>query len=151
MTMPSGLTAKLAVLKDLNLSLRQLLEAAEAKIPPLNEQILQLATIDLVRDAALLGEMIYDKAYGPIPSETDNSLLLQVALLVPEGLGLVAWDREEFLALRGEGPGYRGARLRFVPFNELGSALKAMLLPHVEPLLDRLLVIADISRRPRAV
>jgi len=79
------------------------------------------------------------KACGPIPSESDGSLLLQAALLVPEGFGIIAWDREEYLAARNSSPRNREARLRFVPFNELGSALKTLLLPQIDPLLAELL------------
>lgn len=69
-------------------------------------------------------------------------ILLQAALLVPEGFGLVAWDRDEFLSFREQGPGVRDARLRFVPFDELDSALKVLLLPQIEPLLARLILTA---------
>jgi hypothetical protein len=142
LTSPSNLSLQLETLRQLNLTLRQQLEAAEARVPAINEQIAQLAGIGLIQDAALLGEVVYDKAYSPVPNPTDGSLVLQAAILIPGGLGLVAWDREEFLAVRDQGPGYRDTHLRFVSFDELGSALKALLLPQVEPLLDRLCQMA---------
>lgn len=141
MSIPHNLSTQLEKLRQLNLSIRQQLEAAEACIPAINEQIAQLAVVGLVRDAAFMGQIVYDKAYGAIPSETDGSLLLQAALLVPEGFGLIAWDREAFLAFREEGPGYRDARLQFNHFDELDGALRALLLPQVAILLERLLVV----------
>jgi hypothetical protein len=151
LTTPSNLSLHLETLRQLNLTLRQQLEAAEARVPAINEQIAQLVGIGLIQDAALLGEVVYDKAYSPIPTPTDGSLVLQAAILIPGGLGLVAWDREEFLAVRNQGPGYRDTHLRFVPFDELGSALKALLLPQVEPLLDRLLsIVRPLHDGPRA-
>jgi hypothetical protein len=153
-TLPPNLTSSLSAIQQLNLSLRQQLELAEAQVPALNEQIAQLGGIDLIRDAAILGEVIYDRAYSADSSPADGSLLLQAAILVPGGIGLVAWDREEFLVFRGhERPGYRDAQPRFVAFGDLGSALKAMLLPQIEPLLARLLVIVrpiqDVPRPPQ--
>ena len=51
---------------------------------------------------------------------------------------MIAWDREDYLAARKLGPRYREARLRFVPFNELGSVLKTLLLPQIDPLFIQL-------------
>ena len=141
MAIPHNLSSQIEKLRHLNLSIRQQLEAAEACIPEINEQIAQLSVVGLISDAAFMGPIVYDKVYGAIPSETDGSLLLQTALLVPEGLGIIAWDREAFLAFRGEGPGYREARLQFNRFDQLEGALRALLLPHAAMLLERLLVV----------
>ena len=142
MAISRSLTDQLGELRELNLSIRKQLETVESRVPSINVQVSQLAAIHLIRDAALLGEIVYDRAYGPIPSHSDGGLLLQAALLVPEGLGLVAWDCEEFLSFREQGPGVRDARLRFVPFDELDGALKVLLLPQIEPLLARLILTA---------
>jgi hypothetical protein len=131
---------QLETLKQLNLSLRSQLELAEARIPPLNEQLTQLARIEFIHNEALFGAFVYHRAYSN-PGAGDGSLLLQAAILVPDGIGLVAWDREEHLSLDGpDGPTYRDARPRFIVFHELDHAQKALLLPQVEPLVDQLLV-----------
>jgi hypothetical protein len=87
----------------------------------------------------LLGDLVHESLYS-VPIFGDGSQLFQAAILIPGGLGLVAWDREHYLSLQGpEGPGYHDARPRFTSFDDLGPALKGLLLNQVEPLLDRLL------------
>ena len=98
MAVPHSFADQLGALRELNLSIRKQLEVVESRVPLINVQDSQLAAVHLICDAALLGEIVYDRAYGPIPSQSDGGLLLQAALLVPEGLGLVAWDCEEFLS-----------------------------------------------------
>jgi hypothetical protein len=135
-------------LKELNLLLRSQLELAEARIAPLNDQLAQLARIDFLHNEALFGAFVYHRAYSN-PGAGDGSLLLQAAILIPGGIGLVAWDREEYFSLEGpDGPTYRDARPRFTPFHELDHAQKALLLPQVEPLLDQLFARVGLKDSP---
>lgn len=103
------LSAFLAQLQTLNLQLRSQLEFAEHLIPQLNQQILQLGKIQLLDHAAILGDIIYDRCYS---DEVDgpDSLVLQAALLIPGGIGAIAWDREEYLS-----------HLRYRPFERLSQ------------------------------
>ena len=121
---------------------------AEARLPMVNDLIRQLATVDLLPETALLGEVILDQALVPVPNYSDGSQLLQAALLVPGGFGIVLWDREEYLAVRNShGATSHEMRVRFIAFDQVGSAIKALLLPQVEPLLDRLLLLARPLQR----
>lgn len=127
-------------LRQLNVNIRHQLELVEARIPPLNELISQLAGVELLIDTALLGDIVFDRAYTPIPNYSDGSQLLQAAILIPSGMGLVLWDREEYLAFRDyEGPRFQDIHLRFSAFEELSPALKVLLLPQVDVLVEVLL------------
>ncbi len=134
--------SQLEILKDFNLWLRGQLALAETRVPKLNDQIEQLARMGLLENETLLGDVIYTRPYTD-PQATDGSLLIQAALLVPGGIGLVEWDRDHYLeTYRSPLPMESGARVRFRPFDVLEPALKALLLPQVEVLLSRLLSLA---------
>jgi hypothetical protein len=92
-----SISTQLEGLQQLNTRLRQQLEQAELVIPALNDQVERLAGIGLACGVALFGDIVIDRANT---DGSDGSVLSQVVLLVPGGIGLVLWDREEFLARR---------------------------------------------------
>jgi DNA invertase Pin-like site-specific DNA recombinase len=60
-------------------------------------------------------------------------------LPVPDGLGVVLWDSEEYAQWRDIPQGLEAeARSAFLPFEQCDAALKALLLPQIEPLLQPL-------------
>lgn len=133
------LTQRIQQLQQLNLTLRQQLEIAEHHLPAINEQIRSLADIDIVSGMALLGTVVYDRSYGP-DGPIDSNQILQAVIMVPNGFGVCMWDSEEYFRVRQQPRISHGTiQMKFVPFDECGSAVKALLLPHVEPLLERLM------------
>lgn len=127
-------------LRQLNLSLRIQLEQAEARIPGINDLIEQLATIELVSETALLGLVIYEKHYSALNGPQDSGQVLQSVLMIPGGIGVICWDTEEYLAFRDHPPDDLSELfLKYVPFNSCVSAVKALLLPQVEPLMELLM------------
>jgi len=124
-------------LRQLNLSLRIQLEQAEARIPDINELIEQLAAIELISETALLGLVIYEKHYSALSGPHDSSQVIQSALMIPGGIGVVCWDTEEYLAFRDNPPeDLSELYIKYVPFDSCASAVKALLLPQVEPLME---------------
>lgn len=127
-------------LRQLNLSLRLQLEQAEARIPVINELIERLAAIELVSETALLGLVIYEKHYSSQSGPQDSSQVLQAVLMIPGGFGVICWDVEEYLAFRDHPPeDLSNLFLKYVPFDSCVSAVKALLLPQVEPLMELLM------------
>jgi len=127
-------------LQYLNLLLRLHLEEAEVRIPEINDLIRQLFTIEFVPETALLGLVIYERHYSALTGPHDSSQVLQSALLIPGGLGVILWDSEDYLRFRNAPPVDQGELfLKFVPFDQCVSAVKALLLPQVQPLMELLL------------
>ena len=125
-------------LQTLNLQLRSQLEFAEHFIPQLNRQIAQLGAIRLLDRIAILGDILYDRCYLNDTSSGDG-LVLQAALLVPGGIGAIAWDREEYLAHLRHGPAEpHTVETQFMEFKELASVQKAVLLQALPRLLNEL-------------
>ena len=142
-----SLTERIRQLQQLNVNLRQQLEVAEHHLPAINEQIRSLADLDIVAGIALLGTVVYDRAYGH-DGPIDSNQILQAAILIPQGFGVCMWDSEEYFRVRQQPRISHGTiQMKFVPFDECGSAVKALLLPHVEPLLDRLMQLVTPNRR----
>ncbi len=135
--MPSTLNQQLAKLRQLNLSVRQGLEAAELYIPQINQQLSQLLAIGLLPRQMCLGDIIdesrYDSPHGP----RDSTWLHQAAIGVGfGGVGAVGWDSNDLWTfIHFEGPIDAQVVLNFVPFADCPSAIKGLLLPQVEPLV----------------
>ena len=107
-------------------------------MPQLNQQIAQLGAIHLLDRIAILGEILYDRVYLDDNSSSDG-LVLQAALMVPGGIGAIAWDREEFLThLRRRSPETHTVETQFMSFSELASGQKAVLLRALPRLLNEL-------------
>jgi len=132
------ISAFLSELQSINLQLRSQLEFAEHLIPKLNQQIAQLGAIQLLGRFTIRGEIIYDRCYTDNEVGSDG-LVLQAALLVPEGFGAIAWDREECLVhLRDEQVELHRLQALFTPFTDLASGQKAVLLSALPGLLKEL-------------
>ena len=111
-------------------------------IPRINEAIARLAELDLIPETALIGHIVHERHYAPETGNTDSQVL-QAALLVPRGIGLVFWSTDEYMAFRDSGNDLGGDRLvPFLPWDELDSPIRALLFPHLESLLNRLIAMA---------
>ena len=126
-------------LKWLTFWIRHCRDQAEAKMREVNHLIWQLGKSGLLHEAVLLGEVVHTRYYTPQPGGHDSGRVAQAAQRVPGGIGAVLWDGEEYARLR-DAPGGLGvaAGPGFRPFEQCEPALKALLLPQIEPLLQQL-------------
>jgi hypothetical protein len=130
---------RLHQLQQLNLNLRRQLEAAELLVPELNAMLSQLNTIQLadklIWSAGIIHRLPYEQQKGP----TDSVQIFQAVLKIPGGIGALVLDSEELLNNERSNPSdpYLPAHC-FVPFCECPDGVKALLLPKVPELLDRL-------------
>jgi len=125
-------------LQEFNLAIRQNLEEAEAKIPEFNELIDRVASLDILPNLVLLGDIVMQRPYCVVSGPVDSGQILQATLLLPGGLGATVWDTEEYLALEQEYDGIsRHAASHFFAFDELSPGEKGILFSHLEPLVER--------------
>jgi hypothetical protein len=114
-------------------------DQAEAKIAEVNHLIDQLGVTGLLHETVLLGPVLHHRYYAPRPGGSDSSQLAQAALCVPGGFGVVLWDSEDYQELGETAECLESeALMHFCPFEECELALRALLQPHIEPLLERL-------------
>ena len=135
--MPKNLNDMLAILRALNLEIRQQMELTEARAETANQLVAQLAATGLMNDRIFLGDVILTRAYSA-HYETGTGQVIQAGLSVNGGFGAVCWDSEEFATLEEVGELESEAILKHVPFERCDPAIKARLLPQLEALLDAL-------------
>ena len=130
------------ILEELNLlalSLHAQLDQAEARVSSINVLINQLAGLDGATETAILGLVIYEGHYSVFTGPHESGPVLQSALLIPGGIGVVYWASEEYAAIRKNPPKHeKDLLLRFFPFDNCPSAIKSLLLPQVQPLMEQL-------------
>lgn len=127
---------RIEAMTQLSLILRQHQEMAEAMMAELDQCLEQLASTGLLHSSVFLGSTLLSRPYADGSGRTDSDQTVQAALLHPGGVGVILWDTDDYLNIK-EGPEAH-ARLHFVPFADSEPALKALLLPHLQPLLARL-------------
>jgi hypothetical protein len=96
----------------------------------------------LLHGEVVLGDVIWSRGYYNQP-DSSSGLVMQAAALVPGGFGTVEWDTEDYRTVNETpGPSFSEVRVRFCTFDQLEPALRAMFLPHVQPILSKLLAKA---------
>ena len=138
--MPDASDDRLERLSDLGRTLRRQYERAEARIPRLNAAILDLDHLGLLPRTIFLGPIIYDWPYDAAADRGDSHEVFQAALLIPGGLGAVAWDSDDHAAYRRSPSGHtRRAFDAFARYDRCSPGIRALLLPQVDDLIDQLL------------
>jgi hypothetical protein len=90
-----------AHLKWLNFWIRHSCDQAEAKMAEVNRLLQQLAETGWVQETVILGAVIHQRYYAPLSGGHDSSQVVQAALCLPGGLGVVLWDSEDYTSLKG--------------------------------------------------
>ena len=130
----------LSHLRTLLLQMRSQLDQADAHVPEINNVVRSIAELQIVAERTLLGHVVHMQEYSPQTQPVDSGIVLQAALDIPRGIGIAAWDSEVYHQLRRSAEGLEFQRsLNFISFEELEPAIRALLLPHVESLLLRLI------------
>lgn len=132
------------------LSLRAQLDQVEARVPDINNAIGELAKMLVLKETAVLGLVIYEGHYSDHPGSAKSTNVVQAALMIPKGFGVIWWEAKEYLAYRKSPPTSESdCQFRFVPFLECPSAIRTLLLPQVHPLLVMLLSQMRAARPPQ--
>lgn len=130
----------LGQLGQLSLSLRAQLDQAEAHVPNINALFARLAEVDRLNETIILGLVIYEGHYNILTGPHEMGQVVQAALMVPQGFGVICWDSAEYLIFRKNPPRtVAELLLRFVAFETCPPAIKTLLLPQVHPLLAQFL------------
>jgi hypothetical protein len=105
-------------LKDFSLRMTHDLEMIEAKVPAINDLVEQLSRLDLVGPNLITGQVVFQRPANAIYGQ-DTGEVIQSALAVPGGLGVIIWDCDTYLEREG--------LKRFVAFDDLPAGFKATL------------------------
>lgn len=114
-------------------------EQAEAHVERANRLIRKLTDSGLLAEGVILGAVIYERRYIPGQGRSDSAQLVQAVLHLPKGLGVVLWDSEEYVQLEPQQHVLEEEVMsKFSPFAECELAIKALYLPHLPELMDKL-------------
>ena len=112
---------------------------AEARVAGLNDLVNDIWKFGLGSRTSLLGPIIQTRNYMPKPGGHDSGQVIQSALLVPGGLGVVVWDSECYLAFGDVPEGLEAAAAMYhVPFELCSPVWRALLNEHIQSLTDKL-------------
>lgn len=125
-------------LRRLDGQIRHAREQSEARVLEFNGLIRQLGAAGCVGPVVLLGRLLHRYEYTPGAGPSDSEQVVQAALSATFGFGVIMWNSEEYarLAALPDGPEAE-AQLYYRPFDECEGVLQALLLPEIEPLLER--------------
>jgi hypothetical protein len=79
--------------------MRHQFEVAEARLADANDLIEEMNRVGMLPPMVLLGPIIASRQYGPTPGGNISGRVIQAALVVPGGLGVVFWDSDEYAEL----------------------------------------------------
>ena len=106
----------------------------------------QLHCIRLVEKTLIVGRVILQQPYTSPLAPADSGLVLQAALVLPGGIGVLVVDSEEHVLHEADPILAATDRpRRFEPFSECSSAVKALLYSEAHELLRRLFNIMAIA------
>lgn len=143
-----NINAYLEQLRSLNLRIRHQLDLAEMKVPVANDLIAQLAAVKLLHESVFLGPPILCRAYGAQEDLDESGQVILAALLVPGGIGVVTFDTDQYASMQDiPHKTEQEAALHFLAFDNCSPAIRALLLPRIEPLLQELCQLLARSER----
>jgi hypothetical protein len=120
------------------LRVRQQLEIAEARVPRWNQLVQELWRVGLVPQTAILGRVIETRPYAPMAGGHASGQVVQAALLIPGGVGILLWDTEDFALLAREPDGLEDAAwAHHLPFESCQPAHQVALAEQLPLLIGR--------------
>lgn len=132
----AGRADELAHLTDL---IRTSLSLADAAIPPINDQLAELASMG-IDGLELEGPPVFSRAASNSPAFDDGRLVYAAALTMPGGLGSTLWAADEHSERYGEsGREPPQLRERFIEYAKCPPIVRAMLPAHAPKLIVELL------------
>lgn len=125
-------------LRAWDLGVRRLAEQAEARVAEADDLVRALHRAGRVRPAVILGPVMGVRPYDPGHGPEDSGQVIQAALLVPEGVGVLFWDTEDLHQFPPGPDRDREARRLFTPLADLRPLMRVQLLPYAAELLTKL-------------
>ena len=143
--MNERLRSEIEFLKALSVEIHRRAEVAELIVEQALPALNQLAAVQLTNRRLILGPVVLRRPYEVQREPAESGQVIQAALALPQGFGCVVWDSEDLAALEDTAQEYE-AQFRFKPVADCSPAIKALLLPHLETLLAKL--VEGISTPP---
>ncbi|HET6328727.1 MAG TPA: hypothetical protein VFG04_28850 [Planctomycetaceae bacterium] len=127
---------------------RNAAEHAEAHAGELNTLARQIAGVGIIPEQAIVGKPLLVRDYEISTDASNTVQIWHAVLLLPDGIGALVWDSEEYLDLPSDfEPSIAEARGRFIPFVGCPPVAKALLAGHTESLFGEVISLVEHRRR----
>ena len=122
--------------QEFEATVKHILDEADARMPRLNKLVEHVASLGLLDNDVLLGDVILLRPHTDGAGSADSEQVLRATILFPDGIGATVWDAEEYDRFEQvNGMLEQNARAKFVPFAQLNRQEKALLAMFTTPLL----------------
>lgn len=133
-------------------TLRQLFQDADmAKLraADLREWISTISKSGLIDGQVILGIKVLSLSYQPVEGSSDSGPCFQAALCIPEGMGAIRMDSQDWLAFQSKCEGLEAnARAHFVPLLECRPVIQQWLLTQIDTLIEKLIALLPPEMQP---
>ncbi len=119
-------------------------QLADAPMRTVDGYFAQLRKLGIFHRSIVLGPVIVSRAYG-VDGPGDSGELVQAALTTNFGAAAVFWNSEDYSYAREAGTSESDAFAAARPLRDCVPAIRAVLWPHIPPLVVVLLGQVDIS------
>ena len=124
--------------------LKTLGETLQKRVFDLNAVVTDVKLSGLIAQATILGEVVMNRPYPPVEEGHSSGQILQAAVLIPGGAGLLFWDSERYLELKDLPQGLEAdAVWHFTAFEELEPGLQGLVASQLDTLIDRFAAIFE--------
>ena len=94
----------------------------------------------LLHGVCILGPVLRSESYAAGEGDGSSGLILQAALLIPRGIGVLMWDSDEVASLECQDRTLESAAwLAHVPFEQCSPVHQALLVDQIIELADQLI------------
>lgn len=133
-------------------ALRQLFQDADmAKLraADLGEWISTISKSGLIDGQVILGNKVLTLSYQPVEGGSDSGPCFQAALCIPEGMGAIRMDSQDWQAFQSKPEGLEtNARAHFVPLLECRPIIQQWLLTQIDVLIEKLIALLPVEMQP---
>ena len=133
------LSERAAELARLAAMIRSGVDQAEAMIPPLNDQLSELAMLGITYHQ-VEGPSVYARPAG-LSNDTDDAIVVfQAVLLMPSGIGATVWNGDDLNEYQHCSYCEQAdLREKFLPYAKLPPIVRALLAKHASQMVGNLL------------
>ena len=116
------------------------LHVARRRAKALKPYVEWIAKTRLLHGIVLLGTVLRSESYDSYDEVDSSERVIQAALLIPRGIGILVWDSEEIASLKYQDRTLESeAWLAHVPFEFCSPEHQALLVDQILVLADRLM------------
>jgi len=107
-------------------------------VQDLNSTVSEVHASGILPSTAILGSVLQNRPYDPVPGGSTSGQVVQAALLVPGGMGILIWDSEDFFSLQQQEEGLEFSAWNvFLPWDRCSDAFQGFAATQYHYLVER--------------